>query len=342
MKSKLRPLPLALSLAVLTALPCPAQWDGLSSFEQLPDLAFPEIVANGTGDGMLSDLCGTSVLVVVIGLDATQQAWALATRILKKADQLEERSVRLILWINRSQGRDVDVEVLRRWPWLTATVVAGKVAFTSDPQVWALGPDGRRLRRLQLIETMADEFDALVESASREAGRRRIGWGEDKPLRRARALAYGKGRLADARSIALSYEPPSAEAEERRDALLGELDELFLKRLRRIKHDVHEGRWGRAKEACEQLAHDVRGWEPKEDVALETLRPLDDKDARAHLMIDRNIARWMKRLRASGPNARLADEIRRIISRAPEGAVKDRGRRLLALVTRATERSGGE
>ena len=61
----------------------------------------------------------------------------------------------------------------------------------------------------------------------------------------------------------------------------------------------------------------------------------DGKEARAHLMVDRNLARWLKRLRASGPSTRLGDELRRLLLHAPEGAVKNRGRRLQGLIDRA-------
>jgi len=338
MKCTFRSLILAFALQAAG----PAQWDRLPAFEELPDLTFPSVIANGTGDGMLSDLQGRSLVVVLVSLEADEDTWALVTDLLRRAPLLEDRSVRTLLWIIGSRDRDVEAEIMNRFPWLQSPVVLGDLDFVSAPQLWAIGPDGRRIGRQRITRPMHRQLDRLVQSAVRAAGVISTGWGTIKALRRARALAYGKGRLADAHEISSPSSPPAPEEQDARAAFAVELDELFLRRLRRIKRDIDEGHWQRARAACTALAEDVRGWEPKEDVALETLRPLTGPNARPHLVFERNLARWLKRLRGAGPSPRLADSLKRLLRKAPDGAVKDRARRLHELVTRANRVTGGK
>lgn len=314
----------------------PAQFDRWADFasQKRPDLAFPNVLLNGTGDGMLSDLRGRSIVVVVIRLDSGEGQWAEAKRLLRRERDLSERGVEMVLWINQAKSSDMAARVFSRVPWFRGIVVAGGIPFTASPQQWVIRADGTNpSRMLNGADAHAgDWINRFLAPAITSAKAVRAGWGKSKAAKEIRGLAYGRGKLSRARNLALR-QPESDE----RDDLLAEIDELFARRLRHVRHDIEEGRLGRARLAAEALVDDVKGWEPKEDVAHEALRPLTESAAGPALEFCRHLERWFEGIRAGRPSERDAVQLKRLLRKAPEGVVKDRGRRLLELVSLAAK-----
>jgi hypothetical protein len=164
------------------------------------------------------------------------------------------------------------------------------------------------------------------------AGRIRAGWGRTETQRQVRRFAYSRGQLARARTLLLAR-PESDE----RDDLMSEINELFARRLRHIRHDIEEGHLARARSSATALIGDVKGWDPKEDVAHEVLRSLRGPAVEVELEFERHVERWLKGVRAGQPSERDATRLEALIRTSPEGAVRERARRLLDLVRRAAK-----
>ena len=95
-------------ILVLASAIC-AQADGWSAFasKPAPDIALPDVVLNDTGQGLLSDFRGRSVVVVVIALDSHIDHWVEAERVLRRASHLSGGVVPLV-----SDPRDEEVDAL--------------------------------------------------------------------------------------------------------------------------------------------------------------------------------------------------------------------------------------
>lgn len=330
----------AASLILVLASAICAQADGWSAFaaKPTPDIAFPDVVLNDTGQGLLSHFRGRSVVVVLIALDSHIDHWVEAERVLRRASYLSDRGLDIVLWLNDASPRDDrDARVFARAPWFTGLVVAGPITFTSAPQYWLMLADGTlHGRRMNQRGTQGKgTLDRFLTPGITSAKGVRAGWGETRTQKQVRALAYGHGHLARARTL-LMRRPDS---EERR-LLLDELEDLFARRLRQTRHDVEDGRLHRAQASAAQLIDDVKGWEQREDAAYESLRPLRAPGAKAQLKFERHLERWLQAVRAGRPTERHADQLQSLMTRCPEGVVRERARRLLDLVQRATKIGG--
>lgn len=325
----------SLFLALACTLPAqPDQWSEFVSKADL-DLAFPNVVLNDAGQGMLSDFRGRSLVVVLIGFDSHAEYWMEAERLLRRGSNLAERGLDVVLWLNdASLGGDRDAQVFARMPWFSGLVVSGAVAFTAAPQYWMILADGTVGGRLMNQRDQQPDgwLNRFLNPGITSARRILAGWGLTGIQRQVRRFAYGRGQLARARTLLLARPDPDD-----RDELMSEIDELFARRLRHIRHDIEEGHLARARSNATALVDDVKGWAPKEDIAYEALRSLRSPAVEVELEFERHVERWLKGVRAGQPSEGDASRLEALIRTSPEGPVRERTRRLLDLVRRAAK-----
>ncbi|MAG59058.1 MAG: hypothetical protein CMJ83_22450, partial [Planctomycetes bacterium] len=209
------------------------------------------------------------------------------------------------------------------------------------PEAVVIGYDGRTVYRGPCAKPdQGPNPVARIRTAILEdLARRKSGWGASSAMRSARSLIWHHGTLAAARQRLLRH-TPSPPTQDDYDRCLGELELAFKNRLRRIRTDTADGRWLRAQAAGAQLAADSKGWETREDVALEAMRSLSAPSARAHFVLERKLEDVLRGVRARGPRARDANLLRRMLRSTPAGAVQDRVKRWIAWIDAAATRRG--
>jgi len=154
-----------------------------------------------------------------------------------------------------------------------------------------IGVDGTLLAEGEVEEILAPEkptdfrvrVSQLLDGEIQKVAK---GWGEDRHVRRARALAFGKDDLVGALKV---LERAGIEEVPERAEARAELERRFEARLKTIRFCLDEGRFLDAKREASLLAKSVRGHDSWE-VALDELTAAFETDAvKKEMQLDRQL-----------------------------------------------------
>jgi len=206
-------------------------------------------------------------------------------------------------------------------PWLTCRREGERLPFRNDDAEWTdgrivlVGVDGRTVLE-GVIEKYEDRprrdgFQArFTEAVEDELDKRRKGWGEDRKVRRARALLFGKDEIARAwKTLArIREDDVTGEVERARS----EVRTHVATRVRAVERLLARGRYGDAEEAFEELEKSVRGEDAFEENVAKLEQRFDSDDVRAGLKAARSLDRLLRPLERRDFDALDAKRILRV------------------------------
>lgn len=293
----------------------------------VPDVTFPAF-ANGDGRQRLSDFQGHAVLVVTFadvwgGLAASDPA-------VKLHEAHHDENLVVILTHTPSGGTyadgatDIDLGAwaLRRYPGASVRL-CGQMQPTwrwqgeMSPFFAVIGPD-QCLIASGDVQKGARPMQDAVAAALAQCNK---GWGTADEAA-ARALAFGKGSLAQARSHA----PGS---------VVAEVDAAFARHATAIEWLVADGQWQRARQSSARLEVAAKGideWAPR---VTALVAMFTTEAAQAELELDAKLTRLVETLRKGTPDKNLHKRLAEFARKSEGSSVGNRAARLTALVAQA-------
>ena len=324
-----RPAWRCLGLALVVSAPV-ASAQRASVGEVVPDFAF-EPLRRGDGRQQLAEFRGQPVLIALFadlfgGLEAARGAIDLA-------EDFGEDGLEIVLLEDRSGDPDFMEELLLRelpGAWFRFGA-KGELPIRFErngapPQVALIGVDGTLL----LAGSYTIDLSRAKKRIPAELKRARAGWGNHEAARRARGLAFGADRLAEARALldeALAREPEAGELA----AALGEVETRYAVERRAVDHLRSSGEVERARARAALLVRAVAGLTDREADAAALLASFDEPAWQAELALERKLRALLKPISKKPPKKRDAAKLRKLAKAAPETRV---GARALHLAER--------
>jgi len=327
----------ALVLALVPATPFPtprAEAAGIG--EPVPDLALEGLVG-GDGRTRLAEFVGTPVLLVdwadfASGYDAVRVAVALQ-------EDLGGDGVAAIL--HETQGMEagpMQALLLERFPGHGCRLITRRwlpIRYEDNgppPRVAVIGVDGQVAVAGSYLADLARARKRIEE----EHRRRKSGWGDHPAARKARARAFGRDELAEARELvarALAEEPDAAELA----TAAAEVERAYASRLRAVDFHLEAGDARRALETAQALAKAVRGDAAWEQEVAALLERFESDEVERELKLAKQLDKLERGVHARGPRPGQAEDLRRFAESAPGTRVAARAVRLAALVEAAVD-----
>jgi len=153
------------------------------------------------------------------------------------------------------------------------------------------------------------------------------GWGTHAAARDARALLYGKGRLAEALACcdkALSSEPDQAELL----VVKGEVQARFDSTQKQVRHLLDKGECERALTMSTRLVESVAGRPELEEPAAKLLAELGTPEIQRELQLEKTLAAALKPLEKKEPTAKDVEKLERLAKEAGDTRVGRRAKEL--------------
>lgn len=145
----------------------------------------------------------------------------------------------------------------------------------TPPRIVLIGADGTLL----LEGSFRNKGGKLEKTVAAEAARRKSGWGTDPQAKKIRALAFGQGKLAEARAVAEAVKSPSEETKQ----AAGEVEDYFSREVARAAELVRLARYGDSEScllAVEKGTGNVQDWNEMLKVAKTELASFADAKKR--------------------------------------------------------------
>jgi len=298
MRNPLVALALAPALLVPNPISAPSFVEDAAVGQPMPELEWTTMLG-GDGRGALSAFRGQPVLIawystVFAGLEAAKIAVEL------DEEHRDDGLVVILMEIKRHDATYLRALQMEELPGADCRLMRTQdlpIAWDDStglpPKMALVGVDGT-LRYAGSYQRKGDLEDLLED----ELKKREKGWGDEPRLREARALAWGRGRLGEARA---SLEPsaPASAVDARFEALAAS-----------VAHHLEHGEPGRAREALDALAAAAEGLDRYVARAAEVAAGVDADALDDALALERKLDSLLKPTRKRAPKKGLDDKLR--------------------------------
>ncbi len=320
-------------LALAASIQEPAATKKAVIGELVPDYEFRKLTG-GDGRRKLSELRGQPVFIVNwtdtdFGRGASGQAEKVAKELVPQG------LVCILLDTHNKTQEEIEAAVMRLYPgnlsWL-ARNHKPPIAYLDNgppPDVALIGVDGRLL----VAGSYTADFGKARELAEKEVARLETGWGEHKAVRKARAAAFGRQRLAEAKALlgqALAAEPEQPELL----AAQAELETLHRCWVSSVSFLADKGELLRSFERAKALAAAVAGEAEWEQGAAQLLAGFEAPEVKSELELDRKLADQLKPLDKRKPGKAEVDKLSAFAQSCGENRVGRRARRIAEIAAR--------
>jgi hypothetical protein len=303
--------------------------------ELVPDFTFNEFLAGSDGRQRPAEFRGQPVLIV--NWTDTDFGRGAAEAVKKPARELvPEGLVLILLDTHNKTAPEIEAAVMRLYPGSPARLQRNQkppIEYLENgppPNIALVGVDGTLLA----AGSYTADLGKALELVRVELKKREKGWGEDKAARTARALLYGRGKLAAAKhavEAALQVSPDHAELK----TIRTEIDARFEQVTRSVRYFLDSGQALRAQEAARALAVSVEGDAEWAAQAAQLLEELESPDVARELELDRKLSSILAPLAKKNPS-READKLLELAAEAGDTRVGKRAQHLAEIVALAS------
>ena len=327
-------IPLAFLLLLAAGLAPGAPSDAAVG-DLVPDFTFAEFLTGGDGRQKLSEFRGEPVLIV--NWTDTDFGRGGADNVRKLAAELVPEGLVLVVRDTHNRSADeIRASVMRLYPGSPARFSRNMdepIEYEKNgppPYVALIDVEGR----LSVAGSYTVELGGMEKRVRAELEKQSSGWGTHAEARAARALLYGKGRLAEALARcdeALAAEPGEPELL----AVRGEIEARWAVLQRAVRYHMERGEYRLALEKAHSLADAVAGRPEWEEAARALLAELDTPEARAELELDAALSSALKPLSKDEPSPSDVKKLERLAAEAGDTRVGRRARELARIATLA-------
>ena len=340
MSLALASLLLVRSLVLLALAPLPVPQDARPEAavgDLVPDFDFGAFLSGGDGRRVLSEFRGQPVLLV--NWTDTDFGRGAADKVQKSARDLVPEGLVLVLRDTHNRSADdIRAAAMRRYPGSPARFVRNlklPIEYADNgppPDVALIDVEGRLL----IAGSYTVDLGRAEKLAEAELKKRKRGWGEHDAARKARALLYGRDRLAEALEVceaALVAEPEAPELVAVRD----EIHRACALRERAVRYHLEQGECLLARARVGELSAAVAGRAELEERVRALRTELESDEARRELALDEKLASLLKPLSKKGPRAKDVKKLERFAAEAGGTRVGRRAQELARIAALASE-----
>ena len=224
---------------------------------------------------------------------------------------------------------DIRASAMRRYPGSLARFtrnMKAPIAYADNgppPDIAFIDAEGKLL----LAGSYTVDLSRAEKLLPDELKKLKTGWGTHAAARDARALLYGKGRLAEALACcdkALASEPDQAELLQ----VKGEARAQFDSTLKQVRHHLAKGECERALEMSTTLVASVAGRPELGEPAAKLLAELGTPEIQRELELEKTLAAALKPLEKKEPTAKDVEKLERLGKEAGDTRVGRRAKEL--------------
>jgi hypothetical protein len=293
----------------------------------VPDFTFRDFLAGGDGRQKLSEFRGQPVLIV--NWTDTDFGRGAAGEVEKLAKELvPEGLVLILLDTHNKTAPEIEAAVMRLYPGSPARLQQNQklpIEYLDNgppPDIALIGVDGTLL----VAGSYTTDLGKASKLVKSELKKLEKGWGEGEPAREARALLYGQGLLAGAKTyveegLRMVSDHPEL------TTIRSEVSGRFDQRLRAVSYFREQGQVLRAQEAARSLAEAVKGDAEWEARVATLLQEFESKEVAHELELDRKLSALLAPLAKKAPD-REPEKLRKFAQEASSTRV---GKRALHL-----------
>jgi len=253
-----------------------------------------------------------------------------ADKVQKLAKEFVPQGLVLILRESHNMSADdIRASAMRRYPGSLARFTGNMkapIAYEDNgppPDIAFIDAEGKLL----LAGSYTVDLSRAEKLLPDELKKLKTGWGTHAAARDARALLYGKERLAEALACcdkALASEPDQAELLE----VKGEVQARFDSTLKQVRHHLDKGECERALAMSTTLAASVAGRPELEEPAAKLLAELGTPEIQRELELEKPLAAALKPLEKKEPTAKDVEKLERLGKEAGDTRVGRRAKEL--------------
>ena len=305
--------------------------------ELVPDHTFREFLACGDGRQKLSDFRGYPVLIVNwTDTDFGRGASKIAEKLAK--DWVPKGLVCILRDTHRQTAEQIEAAVMRLCPGNLSRLTRNQtfpIEYLDNgppPDIALIALDGKLL----LAGSHASDMGKVAKLVKADLKRQRSGWGEHDAARTARALAYGKKRLAESKAVieeALEAEPAQPELLEVRSEIATRQESWA----RSVHYLMERGQYLRALEEAQALTEAAKGDADWEDQAATLLQAFESTEAERELELDKKLASLLKPLNKKRPTSANEKKLRKFAEMAAGTKVGKRALHLAEIAALASK-----
>ncbi len=289
----------------------------VSAGELLPDVAFREVLG-GDGRTKLSEFRGQPVLIawystVFAGMEGARVAADLEREL--NGDLPDSRLVVILMAIKKHESAHLRAMQLRELPGARCRLLANQELYVAydqsngpPPRMVLIDPDGKLLYAGSYQG--AGDVEELV---GQELERIEKGWGTDPLACQARALAFGKGRLGEARELVESAlagaGPDGPGGREELTQLAAQLETRYTALERSVGQLLDQGEPRRAAQALASLTTATEGHPAWYD-RTERVRARFELESPREAELEKKLDSLMKPTLKNRPKKGLEDKLR--------------------------------